>query len=450
MKPSLRVIWSEGLLMTPQHMQQLDRFHDDRLNARLDAIERDNWGVLSCELDAVALESGMASVRQFEGFLPDGTALSFDQAGREMPPSRPVEGHLAPHQAVLEVFLGVARTHEARNNVGLSKGGATRYFATSELTHDRFGEAEPQDLDVACSNVRLLFGDEPREDFSAIKVAEITRAADGRLVPVDDYIVPCLRTSASPVLSALLDRLLTSMNARRAAILQTVRQRDDSTVEFSAADVTRYLLLAAINSYIPLLRHAVVTGDVSAKAAYLMLGGLAGQLSTFSTQFDPNDVPRFVYEDLRTTFGTIMNVLDGLLRATLVKRYVLVDLVSRGDAMHKGEIQDERFLQCSQFVLGVRSSVAEGEVSTGLPRLAKLACASDIDGLLAAATSGVEVNATMKAPPQVPTKAGTAYFIVRTDSPYWRNILVERKIAMYLPNPFTPAETHVQLFGILD
>jgi len=436
--------------MTPQHMQQLDRYHEDRLNARLEAIDRDSWGVLSFELDAAALESGMVSVRQFEGFMPDGTPLSFDQAGREAPPARPVEGHLAPHQAVLEVFLGVPRTQEARNNVGVSRGGATRYYATTELTHDRFGEAEPQDLDLACCNARLLFGDEPRNDVSAIKVAEVTRAADGRLVVADDYVVPCLRTSASPALSGTLDRLLTSMNARRAALLQTVHQRDDSTVEFAAADVTRYMLLGAINSYIPLLRHIVVAGDTSAKAAYLVLCRLAGQLSSFSTQFDPNDMPRFVYEDLRSTFGTIMNVLDGLLKATLVKRFVAVDLVTRGDAMHVGEITDERFLQCSQFVLGVRSSVAEGDASAALPRLAKLACASDIDSLLAAATPGVELHATMKPPPQVPTKAGTTYFVVRTESPYWRNILVERKIAMYLPNPFTPAETNVQLFGVLN
>jgi type VI secretion system protein ImpJ len=44
MKPPSRVIWSEGLLMTPQHMQQLDRFHEERLNARLDAIDHESWG----------------------------------------------------------------------------------------------------------------------------------------------------------------------------------------------------------------------------------------------------------------------------------------------------------------------------------------------------------------------------------------------------------------------
>jgi type VI secretion system protein ImpJ len=118
--------------------------------------------------------------------------------------------------------------------------------------------------------------------------------------------------------------------------------------------------------------------------------------------------------------------------------------------MHVGEIQDDRFLQCSQFVLGVESSVSETEVSSVLPRVAKLASVSDINGLLAAATSGVELHATMKAPPQIPTKAGMTYFVVVADSLYWRNILVERRLAMYLPSPFTPAETQVQIFGILS
>ena len=177
---------------------------------------------------------------------------------------------------------------------------------------------------------------------------------------------------------------------------------------------------------------------------------LAGQLSTFSTQFDPNDVPKFMYEDLRSTYGTIFSALDGLLKATLAKRYVAVSLASRGDAMHLGEIQDDRFLQCSQFVVGIQSSVAESEVSSVLPRVAKLASVSDINSLLAAATSGVELHATMKAPPQIPTKAGMTYFVVVTDSTYWKNILVERRLAMYLPSPFTPTETQVQIFGILS
>ena len=436
--------------MTPQHLQQLDRFHEGQLSARLDAIQPDTWGLLSMGLDLPALESGTVAVTRLAGVLPDGTSVSFDAGAREVPPSRPIEGHFEAHQAVLEVYLGIARPQEARNNVAETKGELSRYFNATEVIHDRYGQAEPQEVDLACPNLRLLFGDEPREDYSAIKIAEIKRSGTGQLVVADDYIPPCLRVSASPALLKLIEGLLTSMNARRAALVQSVRHRDGASAEFTAADITRFLLLSAINAHIPVLKHVAVAGDLSPKATYLFLCQLAGELATFSADFDPNDLPKYVYEDLRSTFSTLAAVIDGLVKATLEQRYVAVSLASQGDGLFLGEIADDRFARCREVIMGVQSSVPEAEVSGTLPRLTKLASASDIEALLASAVSGVELNATMKPPPQIPTRAGTTYFVVRADGSYWQNILVERKVAMYLPRSFAPAETQIQLFGVLD
>lgn len=44
MKAPLRVVWSEGLLMSPQHLQQLDLYHERLVGGRLDALEPLNWG----------------------------------------------------------------------------------------------------------------------------------------------------------------------------------------------------------------------------------------------------------------------------------------------------------------------------------------------------------------------------------------------------------------------
>lgn len=436
--------------MTPQHLQQLDRFHEGQLRARLDGIHTENWGVLSMELDLTALEAGMVALSGFAGVLPDGTPISFDAGSREAPSSRPVEGYFEAHQAVLEVYVGIGRPQEARNNVAENKGGPTRYFSATEVVHDRYGQAEPQELDLACPNLRLLFGSEPREDSSAIKVAEVKRSGAGKLVVADDYIPPCLRASASPALRGLIERLLTSMNARRGALAQGVRHRDGASAEFTAADVTRFLLLSAINAHIPVLKHLAVAGDLSPKATYLFLCQLAGALATFSADFDPNDLPKFVYEDLRSTFGILTGVIEGFLQATMEARYITVPLVSQGDGLFLGEIADDRFNRCKQVVMGVESSVPEAEVSSTLPRLTKLASGSDIEAVLATAVSGVELHATMKPPPQIPTRAGTSYFVVRSEGTYWQNILVERKVAMYLPRSFAPAATHIQLFGVLD
>lgn len=435
--------------MTPQHMQQLDRFHEGLLTSRLDAIDRESWGLIAMELDLPALESGTVAIRRFAGVLPDGALIAIDETGGDQPHARPVEGHFEPHQAALEVFVGLPRIQEARNNLAESKGELTRYFRSNEVMYDRYGDGAPEEVELARPNLRLLFGDEPREDFSTIKVAEVRRSGAGQLVPSSDYIAPCINLTASPALSASFEKLLTGMNARRGALIEGVRHRGSAIAEFSAADVTRYLLLSTINAHIPVLKHFATAGDVSPKAAYLMLCQLAGQLSTFAADFDPNDIPKFVYQDLRFTFGTLVGVIQRLLQATLEERYVSIPLTATGNGLHVGEIVDERVLHCRQFLIGVQSSVPDAEVADKLPRLAKLASPGDIDSLLAAAVSGVELKAILKPPPQIPTRAGVTYFTVGMDGSYWQNIVLERKLNMYLPAPFTPGETQIQLLGIL-
>ena len=124
------------------------------------------------------------------------------------------------------------------------------------------------------------------------------------------------------------------------------------------------------------------------------------------------------------------------------------------DRLEEGETISVSIGQGPVLVTPLQMSTMMAAVANGgfraIPRVAKLASATDINSLLAAATSGVELQATMKPPAQIPTKAGMTYFTVRTDSDYWRNLLVERRIAMYIPTPFTPTDTHVELFGIIS
>lgn len=427
----------------------MERVQADQLASRVESYQSEPWGVLAAELDPTALDSGTVSILRFEGILPDGTPVSFDRNSAELPATRPVEGYFESHQAVLEVFLALPRTQETRSNVG-TKGGPTRYFGRSEPLHDRHGQAEPVDVQMAVPNLQLLFGTEPRQDYAAIKLFELKRSGTGQLVLADDYIPPFLRISASANLRQMLERLLTSMNARRGALLQDVRHRDGTSAEFTTTDVTRFLLLSAINGNIPVLKHMCVAGDFSAKQTYLCLCQLAGELATFSAEFDPNDLPRFAYEDLRTTFGTIISVIDGLVKASMEARYVAVPLLSQGDGLYLGQIDDARFARCREFVLGVKSVGAPAEIASTLPRLTKLASATDIQALLSSATAGVALHATAKPPAKIPTRSGTAYFTVSPDSEYWRAILIEGRAAMFLPRTFPPEETELQLFGVLD
>ena len=51
-------------------------------------------------------------------------------------------------------------------------------------------------------------------------------------------------------------------------------------------------------------------------------------------------------------------------------------------------------------------------------------------------------------PPEVSVRAGTVYFSLMVDDPYWKNALRDRAVAIYLPQPFDPSRTKIELLAI--
>ena len=60
MKPPQRVVWSEGMLVSPQHLQQADLYHERLLNERLGAAFPFAWGVSQVAIDPGALGPALA------------------------------------------------------------------------------------------------------------------------------------------------------------------------------------------------------------------------------------------------------------------------------------------------------------------------------------------------------------------------------------------------------
>ena len=84
-----RPIWAEGMLLCPQHMQQQDLYHEQFVDARLQALAAAPWGVIGVQLDIAALRAGTLQLQTFRGVFPDGTPLSLDATSPNRPPSRP-------------------------------------------------------------------------------------------------------------------------------------------------------------------------------------------------------------------------------------------------------------------------------------------------------------------------------------------------------------------------
>ena len=68
-----KIVWQEGMLLRPQHLQHNDRYYDNQMKARTQLLGSYNWGFLALELDRQFLNMGKLVISQASGVLPDGS-----------------------------------------------------------------------------------------------------------------------------------------------------------------------------------------------------------------------------------------------------------------------------------------------------------------------------------------------------------------------------------------
>ncbi len=448
MKAPRRPVWSEGMLLSPQHLQSLDRHHEALVAARLGAVAPDDWGVLSLELDAGALAAGQVRVVRFGGVLPDGLPVGFDEADGDAPAARPIAEHLPAAARSVDLHVAVARQRDGVPAYA-AEGQAQRirFVSASRPVEDATAPGQQLSVTLARPNATLLFGDESREDFETVKIAEIGRNAAGQPALVESYVPPALKLGASPWLLARTREVLTRVVAKQRELSEGRRQRDAAPGELSGQDVSRLLQLFALNGQLPILAHLAEAADESPRAAYLALSTLAGQLSTFAADSDPATLPKFSHVDLRATFEPLFARLAELLGALATAQYIAVPLEQRAGGLHLGRMQDERILQAGLFLM-VKSDLPEQQVADAVPRLCKMASTAEIQGLVQAAAPGLQITWLPRPPPQLPARTGTTYFSVAKTDRFWQSIATNRNIAIYLPPPFDPGKTKLELVGV--
>jgi type VI secretion system protein ImpJ len=297
-------------------------------------------------------------------------------------------------------------------------------------------------------NVALLFGSEARDDYDALKLAELTRDSAGELALIEAYVPPCLRIGASAYLMRRLRELLRLLVSKQRQLASRRRHRDASALEFTAADVTLFLELDALDGLIPLVRHALEAGSQGPLELYLELSRCAGRLCTFSAGADPSALPTFQFTDLRATFEGLFGALVQLLRQVARDQYLAVELTAGGDGLLRGRLEDERLERCGQFLLAVRGELPERVIAEQLPRLAKLSSNSGIADLVHSATPGIPLQVTWRPPPEIPVQPGVVYFSLPPQDAAFRSALRERALALYLPHPFEAARTAIELLAV--
>ncbi|MDP2604628.1 MAG: type VI secretion system baseplate subunit TssK [Deltaproteobacteria bacterium] len=445
MSRARNVVWREGLFLTPHLFQQADRYRENSLHFRLKPLAPFFWGLSELEIDRDGLPKGLFTLYRCSGVMPDGLTVQIPDEDNA-PEARSVKTFFAPSAESLEVFLAIQAKHPDSISVQSENGApgrATRYQMEMARVNDETTEGNENEIPVASKCFQILFGGESLDDKIWVKIAELGRTATGDVMLRESYIPPALSLTASGTLMDILHRILEMLSAKSSAMSQQRRH----IAEFGASDVANFWLLHTVNSYVPVLAHYYLSSNRHPELLYVVLAQLVGELSTFSLQADPREVPRYDHENLYKTFDELEQKIRFLLETIIPTKYVIIPLVKTPELWYVGQIHDDRLLS-AQFYLAANAQIAPNRLIEDIPAKSKITSPDEVGALIGRAVPGVALTHEPIPPSAIPVKPGFKYYHLHTSGRWWETICKARRVALYLPDEFP--ELKVELVAVRE
>jgi len=431
-----KIVWNEGMLLTPHHFQQWDNYYEELLNSRTRSVLPFEYGVLDLQINNEAIGNGDFQISNCRVVLPDGLMINVPDA-EGVPDLRPIGDHFHPEEEKLGVHLAIPakKIGEANYQANGAKANKNlRFLQEGELVKDETSGTNEQPVAFAKSNLRIIFDDELRDGFTSIKIAELKRTPTGQLKISDDYIPPVLKVSASTWLENMLRQLVEILITKSSSLGEQRRQKNASLADFTTDEVAVFWLLHTINASIPAMSHYFRSPLLHPEKLYLEMAKIVGQLLTFSLEDHPKDIVKYDHDDLYFTFSNLSAQLRDLLETVIPSRCVPIPLEKTRDTLYVGRIEDERLFKNAGFYLAVKAKMPESKLIEGVPRVIKIGSRDVIDTIIGSALPGVVLTHASPPPAPIPARVGFRYFMLDTIGPYWDGIKGSKVISVYVPD----------------
>src|SRR4051812_31801327 len=181
MSTTSRVVWSEGMFLRTQHLQQQDRWVEAMVHAATRHIRANTWGFQQIELDQGLLAQGKIAIRRASGIMPDGTAFFLPD---EAPGPEPIDIAAAAAQTIIYLALPVQVAGSAEIDLPGKETTGARYRTNEGDIRDRLAYAAGvAPIHIAKLRFQLLQGSVARDAYASLPMARVSAVmTDGAVV----------------------------------------------------------------------------------------------------------------------------------------------------------------------------------------------------------------------------------------------------------------------------
>ncbi|WDE02879.1 type VI secretion system baseplate subunit TssK [Thalassomonas viridans] len=427
-----RVVWTEGMLMLPQHFQQQTRYFEQLIQRQHYHYEYPMWGVAELEIDTALLNAGKISLVRASGFFPDGSFFELPERDK-LPAALDITGQ--DRGQIIYLCLYVFHTNNSEVNRDQQKAGYCRYLLEEIALRDISCEhAEKNHVEVCALNLRLLREKDDRAEYLYIPLARVQEVkGDGSVVLSHEFIASTINIKRSAYMDSVLKELESVARHRAGAIAGRICVEGKAV----ASEVSDFLMLQCLNRYLPRLGHVSCQACIHPYSLFLLFIEIIGEFSTFTRagKLAP-DLPDYNHYELTECFSVLIGELKTAFSTVLEQRSVNIPLEDRSYGVNVGKIPDKQLLANSAFVLAVSADMGLDELRKFFPGQVKIGAVEEIKELVNVQLPGIQINSLAVAPRQIPYQKGTVYFELVQQGQYWQSLETSGGIAIHVGRKF--------------
>lgn len=348
---SRRVQWYEGMLLEPQHFQQMDlRLSTLSLNYLMNASPF-FWGVRRLTIDTAALLAGTVRITELEATLPDGSLAEVNSDDTSYPELeiKSVTGHKKTD--ALTIYLAVVRYRPDSAN---TQGDFPRYLSTQEgpVIDESTGESGIF-MPKLQLKVLVLAGDIPPR-YVTFPIAKVVYRDDGYVL--GDFVPPRTDVINGSHLHKIVSDVTSDVREKINFLSSKIQSSGSNQNEpLFKTYQTYYDIIAPLAPKLECLVHAQLVSPMTVFAELCRMSGEAARMIPGQI---PPIFPAYQHDDILATFKPVIAFIKKMLN--LVKRISLAIPFVKNDRLFNLKLQPD-WAWNNTWVLGVRKSASMNE-----------------------------------------------------------------------------------------
>jgi len=335
--------WHEGMMLTPQHFQQMELRHHQHLAHQLQLLSNHHWGVHIMYVDPIALTDGVIRISELEVVMPDGLIINYRSDMTTVPPLELDIRSFKPASAREEVtiFLSMPERTAARSPIS---GDFPRFVS---IDGDPIKDENIPDNVVAIPRLfpRLILsiGDKPPalcKGFPILKVSFDESYARAPFVPPCFYITH--ETHLWKQCAELAQRI------REKAIYLSERWQNQIG---TAMMVETEMLLRPLIAALPALETILNAPATNPYTLFQKICDTAGHLAALRLAQLPPILPGYDHNDILGCFAPLLDLLNTYL-STIEQSYAVLPFQQRERLFY---LRFHRNYLNNTFLIGMRT-----------------------------------------------------------------------------------------------